>query len=179
MAALDAMLCEEWEHRNFSFNHRWTPDGRERMASMRTGEGDDWFVVFEPGGVFLKSLWHESPPFDVDTIYAGLPASLARHRTEPAFSMGRVTFGGWHDGAAWTLRGDWSPIEEDFGMIEGAAEAYRDFAGSYFEVDVPLGGIARVLAGEPLDAALLDEIGATRTLDELADSTRSASQPIA
>lgn len=76
LAALDAMLCEEWQDRYYSFDHAWAPKLGQRMASMRNGHGDDWFMVFEAGGVFMKAFWHEYPHADVATIYEGLPTSL-------------------------------------------------------------------------------------------------------
>jgi hypothetical protein len=78
LAALDAVLCAEWEGRLYSFNQAWSPDRGERMASMRNGSGDDWFLVFAPGGGFLKAFWHEYPREDVAAIHEGLPDALAR-----------------------------------------------------------------------------------------------------
>lgn len=48
LATLDAIVCEDWESRFFSFNSKWHVKARERMASMRNGEGDEWFLLFAP-----------------------------------------------------------------------------------------------------------------------------------
>lgn len=63
LAALDALMSEEWQYRYYSFNAAWAPG--ERMASMRNGSGDDWFIVFAPAGVFVKSFGHEHIRGDV------------------------------------------------------------------------------------------------------------------
>jgi len=51
----------------------------------------------------VKSFWHDYEHEDVSAIYYSLPAKLAPLARERAFLMEDVTFGGWHDGTAWTL----------------------------------------------------------------------------
>jgi len=87
LAALDAILCDDWEMRYYSFNAGWNKKGKERMASMRNGEGDSWFLVFAPGGAFVKAFWHEHKREDGKKIYAGLPKALAAQLKEAAFEM--------------------------------------------------------------------------------------------
>src|SRR5829696_2249314 len=84
LAALDAMMSDDWESRYYSFNHAWNAKAKRRMASMRNGSGDDWFIVFEPGGVFVKAFWHEYPREDVKKIYSGLPTKLLPQLKEGA-----------------------------------------------------------------------------------------------
>lgn len=169
LAALDAMLMEEWQDRYYSFNHAWNTKSKQRMASMRNGSGDEWFMVFEPGGVFFKAFWHEYSPYeDVTKLYKGLPTKLLPQLKEPAFSMEYVTFGGWHDGKTWTLRGNSTgPMQEQLEILTGDPEKYRTYAASYFEVDVPSDAIAHVLAGKKLDAKLVKRITTERTLADL------------
>jgi hypothetical protein len=58
LAMLDAIVERDWEYRYYSFNSKWADYGE--MASMRNGQGDDWFCVFSSKGVFLKGFDHES-----------------------------------------------------------------------------------------------------------------------
>lgn len=167
IATLDAMLSEDWEYRYYSFDHAWS--ATERMASMRNGCGDDWFIVFAPGGVFVKSFWHEYPHEDVAKLYRGLPAGLSPHRVEGAFSMEWVTYGGWHDGKKWTLRGNAKPMTEQLAILSGDPDVYRQHASDYFEADVPVDAIAHVLAGKKLDTKLVSRITTERTLRDLKD----------
>jgi len=167
LAALDAMMSEDWESRYYSFNHAWNRKRKERMASMRNGSGDDWFIVFSPSGVFVKAFWHEYPHEDVVKLYAGLPAKLAPQLKEGAFMMEDVTFGGWHDGTTWTLRGNAKPMADDLAILAGDAKSYRAYASEYFEEDIPVAAIAHVLAGKKLDAKLVARISTERTLAEL------------
>ena len=58
LAMLDLILVQEWEYRYFSFNSIW--DSGEMMASMRNGEGDEYFILFSKNGIagkiFLKDI---------------------------------------------------------------------------------------------------------------------------
>lgn len=167
IAALDAMLCADWELRHYSFNASWDEAGTERTASMQNGSGDEWFLVFGSSGAFLKAFWHEHPRMDRDAIYAGLPAPLRAHLTEAAFAMDDVTYGGFHDGTTWTLRGNEGPMAQDLAILGGSAEAYRAYAAEYFEVELPVEDVEHVLAGKPIDAALLSRLCSERTLSDL------------
>jgi hypothetical protein len=163
LATLDAIMSEDWESRYYSFNKKW---GRnQRLASMRNGCGDDWFIVFTAAGVLVKAFWHEHPREDAGVIYAGLPAKLAA--LLPSFEPEVLTFGGWHAGRTWTLRGNAKPLAEELAMLSGKASAYRAFAKGYFEETVPLPAIDHVLAGKPLDAKLLAKFPTERTLADL------------
>lgn len=163
------MISEEWQDRYYSFNHAWNTKAKQRMASMRNGSGDEWFMVFEPGGVFLKGFWHEYPHEDVAKIYKGLPKKFLPQLKEPAFSMEYITFGGWHDGTTWTLRGNTEVMREQLEILSGDPETYRAYAADYFEVDLPVDAIAHVLAGKKLDAKLVKRITTDRTLADLKD----------
>lgn len=167
LATLDAIMSSEWEARYYSFNAAWDPAAQVRMASMRNGSGDDWFIAFTPHGTFVKAFWHEHPLTPAATVYAGLPAALQPQRDEPAFTTDQVTWGGWHDGSAWTLRGDPAPLADELAMLAGDAAAYRDYAAAYFEATVPLEVIVHVLAGAPLDASIVASVNDERSLAEL------------
>jgi hypothetical protein len=167
LATLDAIVEDDWESRYYSFNAAWNKKKQHRLASMRNGEGDDWFIVFTPKGTFVKSFWHEYDAEDADEIYEGLPKDLASQRKENAFSMDEVTFGGWHDGKTWTLRGNAEPMADELAMLTGAAKNYRSFASGYYDLKLPLDAIEHVLAGKKLDQKLVAKINAERTLAEL------------
>ena len=167
LATLDAIMASDWEDRSYSFNARWNAKKKVRMASMRNGSGDDWFIAFTPAGTFVKSFWHEYKPVAAATIYAGLPKALEPQRKEPAFEADLVTWGGWHDGEAWTLRGDAKPLKDELAILTGAGKIYRAYAASYFEAKVPLDAIEHVLAGKPLTAALVARVSSEQTLADL------------
>lgn len=174
LATLDALLSEEWDYRYYSFKARWA-DG-ERLASMRDGCGDDWFLVLTDDRAFLKGLAHDRAQLDATVLYAGLPAALAKQLAEPAFAMDRVSYGGWWEAGAWTLRcapGAEPRMHEHLKLLQGNPAEYREYAEDYFEADVPLGVVEHVLAGRPLDDQLVQSIsqrslvGLAADLDEI------------
>jgi len=164
LAMLDAILSPDWESRYYSFDSKWAPDAR--MASMRNGSGDDYFIVFSGDVAFLKGFEHEQPRADPATVFHGLPLALTAHRTEPAFSMEHVTYGGYFADGAWTIRGD------DHGRLaipSGQVDLYAKFAAEYYERELPLRAIYAVMTGKPLDAALLAQLAPDRKLEDLAE----------
>ncbi len=166
IAALDAILCEDWSLRYYSFDAAWNATTRARMASMRDGSGDEWFLVFDPAGAFFKASWHAAPP--LASVHEGIPAALHPYVDEPAFSASLATYGGWFDGTSWVLHGQVGFLAEQLEMLAGAAKTYQAHARDYFEVDLPLEAIEHVLAGKPIDAGVLAELGSNRTINELA-----------
>ena len=165
LAMLDAALCEEWEYRYYSFNSAWS--GEQRLASMRNGEGDEWFLVFEPSGTFLKTFWHEYENEISKQIYTGIKKELEPLVEEPAFSMEYITYGGWHDGKKWHLRGNKDPFKQEIEILSGAPSAYRDYAAQYFEADLSTETISSILSGERLTVELLAKINPKRIFDDL------------
>lgn len=165
LATLDAIVCEEWQFRYYSFDGKWSP--KERMAHMRNGSGDDWFLIFSGGLAFMKCFWHEHRREAAARVFADLPAVLAPLMKEPALEVELVTFGGFHDGERWTLRGDAAPMREELERLTGDPRAYREFAAEYFELDLSLESIGHVLTGAPLDASVLQALGSERSLLEL------------
>ena len=100
IATLDLILSPEREYRYYSYNSRWT-DGEE-MASMRDGEGDEWFLLFlDSGWCGLKGLDHESAAAKSNDlpakVQAALPGELDEFRDEPAFAWEDTSFCYWFD----------------------------------------------------------------------------------
>ena len=58
IAALDVVLCSDWEERCFLFDPTW--DDGEEYASMRNGAGDSYHIVFSDAGVVIRGFAHES-----------------------------------------------------------------------------------------------------------------------
>ena len=170
IAALEAVVSPEWEYRYFSFDPAWS--AIERMASMRNGSGDQYFIVFGPLGTVVRAFDHESPlsPWAqpdgglVAGLLDGYPSELQAVIDEPAFSTAGgpvtdLTF------CAWRLDADeqWraGTVEDDGGaadllavVIDGTPDGYRSFARDYYEQD-PGEAVAAFYAMAPADAALV------------------------
>jgi len=179
LAVLDAILSPVWEDRYYSFNAHWAPG--ELMASMRNGQGDQWFAAINASGVILFGLDHESPMYRPDNpwpgVLDGIPPEFAAFRDEPAFDTRNTTFCLWRRAAApaWE-RGpvQFPPGDDPDGSadllrhLDGRPETYVTFAAEYYEVDVPLDAVAAIYRHEPLTDALVARLNPTIGVRDLA-----------
>jgi hypothetical protein len=182
LAMLDAIVEEEWQYRYFSFDAGWAPD--TQMGSMRNGQGDDLFAVFDRAGCFIRGFDHESamspwaskPPKIWPGVLDHVPKQFSSSLTEPAFHMADTTFCIWFpwDDQAWRQGEIAYPAASDpdgaswmLSYYVGGPQTYHDFAEFYYEVDIPVEAIARVYAHEPLSPALIQALGSQRPYDQL------------
>jgi hypothetical protein len=189
LAMLDAVICSEWEYRYFSFNRNWDPASGMRMASMRNGSGDEYFIAFfADGSAALKGFDHESPALQgqpsVRGVLDGLPASFDAFANEPAFSMDTTTFCLWNTGDGWRRSPSLTQaaIELDgsgelLALLVGTASDYVDYAKAVFEVDVSAGVIQRFFDLEPLTAELAGALRKDRDLKALGEDLDEIGYP--
>lgn len=193
LAMLDAIVEEEWADRYFSFNAHWAPG--MQMGSMRNGQGDDLFAVFDAAGCFVRGFDHESamspwrhtPPTIWPGVLDQVPAQFKSSVEEPAFHNGDTTFCLWcqADDSTWRTGTIDHPPEEDpdgsawmLWYYQDEPEAYSEFARHYFEIDLPVGLITRVYRHEPLSPALLQEFGTQRSYQEVAIDAAEIGYPV-
>ncbi|MET8431037.1 hypothetical protein [Nocardia sp. NPDC004860] len=170
MAMLDAVLSPEWEARYYSFNSCW--GDTEEMASMRTGSGDDWFIVFSTVGVYGRGFDHETP--NAPQVLDAAPAVFGPYVTEPAFAD--------HDGSPlatvcfWREPHDtgWAVSAADRGghglfelLVDGTPEAYREWAQDYYEAEVSLAAVQHVYALLPLTPTVVTGLNPEADLIDL------------
>jgi hypothetical protein len=149
MAMLDAILCRDWQFRFYSFNCRWSKD--KQLGSMRNGQGDDFFALFNAHGCFLKGFAHEAPmsPYreaGPKRLWPGLvesvPSEFERCLREPAFSIDDTTFCIWrrygdlswqHGQIEFPTSPDPDGSEHLLSPLDGNPETYRAWAQWYFD----------------------------------------------
>jgi hypothetical protein len=182
LAMLDALLSPEWEYRYFSFNSRWGP--REQLGSMRNGEGDHYFALFNAAGCWLKGFDHEAPmsPFASDPprvpegLFDGLPAEFVECLTEPAFAVEQTTFCIWrgnrearweHGPVALPNGGDPDGSAGLLRYLDGRPETYWEWAAEYYEREVPLAEVRSIYAHRPLDQGTVAALNAQVDLSDL------------
>jgi hypothetical protein len=193
LAMLDAILSREWEYRYFSFNHRWSPG--EAMGSMRNGQGDHYFAIFNDAGCWLKGFGHEgsmspfagNPPKVAAGVLDVVPAEFQACLTEPAFVIDETTFciwrrytdGAWQRGSVTFPAGEGDPDGSAalLQYLDGRPQTYRDWAIEYYERDVPLSAVRAIYAHEPLARPLVTDLNAEVTLSELNDDADEIGYP--
>ncbi|GFE81718.1 hypothetical protein GCM10011487_37180 [Steroidobacter agaridevorans] len=160
LAMLDAILCPEWEYRYYSFNSGWGPG--EEMASMRTGEGDDWFLLIYATGAAIKGFAHELADDLLlpQNIQAQVPPDFASFLSEPAFSMQQATFCYWRR----TNDSSWSKVssaltddgsDDMLKLVVSDASAYKEWAEGYYEIPVSLNAVAALFSHQPLNDSVI------------------------
>ncbi|MEV6978649.1 hypothetical protein [Kitasatospora sp. NPDC093806] len=183
LAMLEAILSPDWADRYYSYDSTWGEG--EETASMRNGEGDDWFLVFSPAGVYARGLDHTAPP--APHLLAEVPEAFRPFVEEPAFgdSDGKpdatVCFWRTPGATAWQ-----APSAAPTGgvdlfdlLADGTAAAYRTWAEEYYEPEHPLdlSAIAHVLALRPLTPAVVTALNPDLDLDGLTDDIAEIGYP--
>jgi hypothetical protein len=155
LAMLDAILMPDWELRFFSFNSKWRSG---EMASMRDGEGSEFFFLFSSTGVVGKIYDKESglAP-NVASVLARVPNDFSSFKGEPAFSTASATC------YLWQKRTEkvWSVVPENtveiplLAFVADEGEYYRAWASNYYETELDLEPVRAVFRQEPLTNDLI------------------------
>ena len=187
LAMLDAILEPEWQYRYYSFNARWSES--ETMGSMRNGQGDEFFVLFNAEGAFIKGFVHDaaivSQQIPAERFYRDIPLEFAECAKEPAFSPQWVTF------CLWRLNSQWSWSHSDIPLpgadadgsaslltvLDGCPETYRAWGVDYYERDISVESVAAVYRHEPLTEALIQALNPEQRLAFLRDDLEEIAYP--
>lgn len=195
IAMLDAIISPEWDYRYFSFNAKWDPLKQERMASMRNGSGDEYFLLFSPQGGILKGFDHEAAmsPWtrEPKEVWPGVldhvPAMFADFLTEPAFSLGDTTFCIWraHNDDRWQIGPVSFPLGNDpdgsedlLWMLDGDPETYVRFAYDYYEKTLSIDLVRELYLLRPLTPALVSEINSDAEWNGLLSYAQEIGYPL-
>lgn len=183
LAALELILSPEWEYRYYAFNAAWSPC--EKMASMRDGCGDEWWLVFHSDGwAALKGLAHESEVWSKGrdklsaALQAVLPPDLAGFAGEPAFRWDSTSFAYFWlpSNQQWQRGNDFTAFSaldagED-GLLRhlcGTPADYAAFAEDYHEGSVSVDAVREVFRHAPMTDGLVSSLNPYITLKEVAD----------
>ncbi|MGL4582112.1 MAG: hypothetical protein ACRCVU_03915 [Flavobacterium sp.] len=61
---LDAILCQEWEYRYYSYDKKWSEE--EEFFQMRDGEGNDMMILFKQNGTVINGFEHELYDYEAE-----------------------------------------------------------------------------------------------------------------
>ena len=192
IATLEAIIEPDWEFRYYSFNSKWSAD--RQMASMRNGQGDEWFLVFAPQGAFLKGFDHESPmsPWGNDhhQIWPGVldqvPPEYSEFLREPAFSIQDTTFCVWRtmDDPSWNRGNINYPQDPDpdgsewmLNVLDGNPETYQRWAQEYYEREIPMKAIKDCYASKPITREIVALLNPQSSLETLAKDLEEIGVP--
>lgn len=197
IAMLDAILCEEWEFRYYSFNSHWDQDDpAQMMASMRNGSGDHYFIWFSSVGAAIKGFSKESiisPWNNQGRHYPGVldevPVEFTPFLNEPAFVIDDTTFcfwrrlvdSQWHSGKVEFpahAGSDPDGSKSLLTILDGRPSTYVDFARDLFDIDLDETAVSHVYNLKPLTPGLLSRLHSERSLEDLSEDISEIAYPV-
>ena len=196
MAMLDMILEPEWDLRYYSFNTSWATG--EQMGSMRDGQGDHFFVLFNPAGCWVKGFAHEVPMSPDRTkpkrVCKGVLDAVPREFTaclgEGAFAPKETTFCIWrrYVDTSWQCGPIVYPIghadpDGSGGLLsplDGDPKTYQKWAKSYFSESKPtIKAVRHIYEHRPLTEALVRGLNPDVCLDDLKEDIEVIGYPTA
>ena len=174
IAVLDAIICQEWEYRYYSYNHEWSEN--EEVFEMRNGEGNHMLILFRQEGCVINGFAHEYYDKEEnlpskEKLTKGLPTVFNEFIFgEPVKSIG-TTYCIWTTGSeSWQtgqIENDDDGSEEMISILDNNPQTYIDWATDYFEDSykengIPLETVKQIYNGETLTKemvlSIVDEI---------------------
>jgi hypothetical protein len=135
LALLDLILMPEWEDRYFSFDSNWAKN--EMLASMKNGEGAEYFINFSKIGAVGKVFDGEINIL-VEDFWAEIPVNYKEYLMEPAFNIKDVTFCFWM--SLDSLNWNYSPNRNDslslLDFIDKGYTFYHKWAEEYYDCEI-------------------------------------------
>lgn len=165
------------------------------MASMRNGQGEEYFILFDSHGAIMKGFDHESPmsPWAGQEkklwpgIFESVPAEFQSFLSEPAFSIDETTFCVWrrYSDSSWQVGSIDYPDEDDpdgseylLSILNGEPSAYKEFADWYYEKTLSLDAIEHIYRHDPLTNDIVSALNDEITLESLIDEADEIAYPV-
>lgn len=185
MAVLDAILCQDWTYRYYSYNSEWSEE--EEFFEMRNGEGDQLLILFRKEGTVINGFSIDAEQEKKEKLTAQLPAVFHEFIFgEPVNSTG-TTFCVWKlEGEDWktgTISENDDHSEELLTALDGKPGTYAVWATDYFkghykETGIPIDVVTRIYSHEPLtEDMVLSIIDQTQDWELLKEDLTEISYP--
>jgi len=193
LAVLDAIVSPEWDYRYYSYNSHWGKN--EQMGSMRNGCGDEYFVLFNQHGCFIKGFAHDSAMSSWCTdeqkpregLLEGLPKEFKKAAEEPAFSMDNISFCLWRtfQDTEWQIgkfefEDDEDPDGSEFllELFDRKPSSYQEFANDYYELKLGLPMIENIYKHRPITVECAKNLNSEVDFDLLSKDLIEIGYPI-
>jgi hypothetical protein len=177
LAMLDAILMKDWEMRYFSFNSGWGVG--ESMGSMRNGQGDEFFILFDQTGAAGKVLVHEDSLDEQRNalIRSQIPQEFSSFRNEAAFSLNKATYFFWQrPGQSWSVQ----PARTNYPLLAFVADEgdhYCSWARDYYEIEIEKASVRSIFKHTPLTRELVQSLNPEVTSIDIAEDVNQIGYP--
>ncbi len=162
ISVLDAIICQEWEYRYYSYNCDW--DKNEELFEMRNGSGDKMLVLFRNDGCIINGFAHELQVQSKQKLTLNLPVIYEEFIfNEPVKTIG-TTFCLWtNEQNKWQvglIENFNDNSEEMLDVFDGNPQTYIDWATHYFEGDfiksgIPFDTVSKIYSGQTLTKEMI------------------------
>ncbi|TGK10674.1 hypothetical protein EHO58_01440 [Leptospira selangorensis] len=172
LAALDAILCSEWEFRYYSYDSKWSDS--EELGSMRDGSGSEYKILFNQYGAAINgfdcdskmSPWISKKPKYWPGLFENMPSEFQEFiDTEPIPSIGTTFFiwrlnkdKTWKTGTVTFPKGRDDGSEELLYILDGNPLTYQKWAEEYYEMEVSLDLVKKIYGMNKIDASFLKKL---------------------
>lgn len=193
VALLDAIIMPDWEYRYYSYNSKW--GANEEMASMRNGEGDNFFILFKNEGEIIKG-------FSIDSVmgefcqemghpYPGIieyvPTEFRSFLEEPAFSvMEETSFCVWNERSSnkWQIgkidfpeSNDPDGSQELLFIFDCNPLTYQKWAEEYYERPIDIVCIKQIYDYKPLTRNIVEKLNTEVQTDKIIEEVKEIGYP--
>ena len=174
LALADAIFMPEWAYRYFSFDHDWSKKNHEMMASMRDGEGGEYFFHFSKTGVVAK-VFHEQELENTSSYLGKVPDCFSAFKNEKAFSLDHATFFCWREinETDWSVSPDRIDHFPLLGFLANGYEYYRCWSEKYYEIAIDEVVLRDVFKSHRVSPAQLAILNPELKFDDLAEELRT------
>jgi hypothetical protein len=172
VSVLDAILCQEWEFRYFSYQADWAD--LEEFCEIRNGSGDHISILFREDGCVINGYINDLGEPDKEKTTAQLPPIFNDFIFgEPVNTIG-TTFCVWTTDAENEWKSGNKPDFEDNSeeylfIFDGNPQSYIDWATDYFEDSIKETGIPFETAKAIYEGKILTKNMVLSLVDELED----------
>jgi len=167
LAVLDMIIMPEWEYRYFSFDAYW--DTNEMMSSMRNGEGDEYFILFNTHGTIGKVFTKDKllSTKEREKVIQLIPKKFSNFIAEEAFSMENISFCFWSQTEyLWTS----ALINTDLPYLKflsGDPIFYQVWAEEYYERNLNIDAIQSIFNHEPISDSIIEKLNNDIKLEDI------------
>ena len=188
LAMLDAILMPEWSSRYFSFDKDWDSDFEEMMASMKTGEGDEYYILFRERDAIGKVYSSEISQMSSNEILEikteasqseSVSYYLESFMDEEAFDIDNTSFLFWRSRAdkSWEYRGVKGELTY-LRFLMGDATFYKEWAEEYYETYIDLDVVKKIMKQSPLKSSMVEVLNSDITMKDLEEDIDEIGYPV-
>jgi len=189
LAMLDAILMPEWDNRYFSFDSHWDDGNEEMMASMKTGDGDEYYILFNMRNAIGK-VYSDAMPKMSSSEISNIEKEASKNETtvsyliegfmdEEAFEVSDASFFFWYGSSDknWTCtqeKGDLDYLK----FLLGDATFYKEWAEEYYETYIDLDVVKKIMKHTPLKSSMVETLNPNISMNELSEDIEEIGYPI-